>query len=69
MPMESKTKERLLTVRKLCQERDLNPSTVWWWVRERKFPIIRVGKKVLIPEHSFERFIRTHTEVPPDEEY
>ena len=60
------TRERLLTVKKLSEERGINPSTIWWWVRERKFPVVRVGRKVLIPEHAFDNFIKIHTEEPPD---
>jgi len=55
-------KERLLTVAKLCEERGLNPSLVYWWIRNREFDVVRIGKKVLIPEVSFNIFIANHTE-------
>ncbi len=57
-----KNTERLLTVKKLSEEREINPSTIWWWVRERHFDVIRVGRKVLIPESAFDQFIERHRE-------
>jgi helix-turn-helix protein len=54
--------EQLLTVKKLSMETGINPATLWWWVRERKFDVIRCGRKVLIPERSFFRFIEAHRE-------
>lgn len=48
---------RLLTVRKLCAERDLKPSLIYWWIRNRDIDFIKVGKKVLIPEKPFNEFL------------
>jgi len=59
-------RERLLTVKKLSEETGINPATLWWWVRERKFEVFRCGKKVLIPESSFFMFIEAHKEAPND---
>jgi len=62
LTMKKPSKERLLTIKELSTERGLNPSLVYWWVRERKFEVVRVGKKVLIPEKAFDAFIEFHRE-------
>lgn len=56
----SRERSKLLSVSTVSKEFGVKPALVYHWIRYRKFPIIKVDKKVLIPRQDFEAFLESH---------
>lgn len=55
--MHNRDKGRLLTASKAAIDFGIKPSSFYHWFRYRKFPIIKLDKKVLFWESDFIKFL------------
>ncbi|MFI5324056.1 MAG: helix-turn-helix domain-containing protein [Thermodesulfobacteriota bacterium] len=51
---------KLLTVKTASEKFGLEPSLIYHWIRYKKFPHIKAGKKVLFWEPDFLEFLEQH---------
>jgi hypothetical protein len=58
--MQNKENGKLLSVSTIYKEFGIKPALVYHWIRYRKFPVIKIDKKVLIPRADFEAFLNSH---------
>jgi len=49
--------KKLLTVKKITSKYELEPSLIYYWVRNKKFSYYKFEKKILIEEQDFLNFI------------
>lgn len=52
----------LLTVPEVAARLQVTPDTVYVWIGERRFPVIRLGRLVRIAAPDLERFLESRTE-------
>lgn len=62
----SKTADKKLTVKKLCELYGIDKHSIYYWIRYKKFPFYKLGeKKILISQGDFESFLESQkVEVP-----
>ncbi len=53
-----------LSPKGICLFYDISKWTIYRWIWERKFPIVKLGRKVLIPVAEFEEFLNMHRVEP-----
>lgn len=58
--MDRKNNKKLLNVSDIFDEFGIKPALVYHWVRCKKFPIIKIGKKILIKRAEFDSFLNSH---------
>lgn len=58
--MKSRENGKFLSVSSIQKEFGIKSALVYHWIRYRKFPIIKIDKKVLIPRADFEAFLDSH---------
>jgi len=49
--------KKFLTVKKITSKYELEPSLIYYWVRNKKFSYYKFEKKILIEEQDFLNFI------------
>lgn len=60
--METNTSQKkTLSVEQMAEELGISRGSAYALVREGKVPVIRVGRRYLVPRQAFERFL----ECPP----
>ncbi len=52
--------ENLLTVKEVQERLRLGKNTTYKLINQKGFPKIIIGKKILIPEIQFEKYIMNH---------
>lgn len=52
--------ENLLTVKEVQEILKLGKNNVYKLVNQKGFPKIKIGKKILIPEEQFNKYIMNH---------
>ena len=55
---DPKTKQRLLSMNQVAKELNVHRSTVYNWRHMRKFAVVRLGRRVLIPQTEIDRLIK-----------
>lgn len=58
--MQTKANGKLLSVSTIEEEYGIRASLVYHWIRYRKFSVIKIDKKVLIPRAEFDDFLNCH---------
>lgn len=58
---------KLLSVKTACEYYGLEPSLLYHWIRQRKFPIYKLDKKVLFEKSDFEFFLQ-YNRIPAGDE-
>ncbi len=59
--MKSRNDKKLLTVTEIFREYGIKPPLTYHWTRNRKFRILKIGKKILIARADFEDFLKAHS--------
>ncbi len=60
--------KKLLDVNHAAERLGVSPFTVRAWLRQRRLEYVKLGRRVLVPEHAIRRFIEMNTVVARDEE-
>jgi len=45
----------------------IETNKIYWWVRQKKFVHLKIGKTVLVPKSEFEIFLKNNTVFPISE--
>jgi len=53
--------KKLLTARAIFEIYGINKATIYFWIRNKKFRYIKVGKSIFIRELDFIEFLDQHT--------
>lgn len=64
---EKENRGKLLTPSKAAELYGLERSQIYWWVRQRRFPVIKLEKSVLFWESEFLQFVEQNTIPVADE--
>lgn len=56
--MEERVEPILMDSRRFCKANDVSATTFYRWVRLPDFPVIRVGKKLLVPVDEYREWLR-----------
>ena len=62
------SKRTLLTVQKAADKYGLSNSLFYHWIRYKKFPYLKIDKKILFWETDFISFLENHYVNPNSEE-
>lgn len=52
--------EKLLTVKDIQEKLHMGRNNTYKLINQKGFPKIAIGKKILIPEEEFEKYIMNH---------
>jgi len=63
--MKSSNKRRV-TVKEIHDIYGIKPSTIYWWLKDRKIPFAKVGKLVFIKAMDVENLLEIN-EIQPEE--
>lgn len=60
-PREVGMIDRLISVAEAAEALSINPTTLWRWITQGKFPAVRVGRLWKVKQTDVEAYIEAHT--------
>jgi excisionase family DNA binding protein len=55
---DPKTKQRMLSISQVAKELNVKRVTVYKWRHMRKFAVVHLGRRVLVPQTEIDRLIK-----------
>jgi len=52
---------KYMTVRQIHEKYGIKPTSTYWYIQQKKFRYLKIGKSVFIFEKDFKKFLDNHT--------
>jgi len=56
--------EKYITVKEIHKKYGIKPTSIYWYINQKKFEYLKIGKSVFIYEKDFKKFLENHTIKP-----